>query len=209
MRKRPFFAEAIFSYAFFFQRRCHRTATSKSLFFFCNFCLVFAIEFQMPLIKLKSSDGEVVMADVEVAKCSGTIRDMLENGMVGEDDEEEEAPIPKVKGSILRKVLEWAEYHKNDKAEDEDEKKEIKADDIPEWDAKYLMVDHSTLFDIILAANYLNIKGLLVVAAKSLSLMLKGQTAEEIRTKFNIPNDFTEEEKEEMRKEIEWCEEKK
>jgi len=38
--------------------------------------------------------------------------------------------------------------------------------------------------------------------------MIKGKTPEEIREMFNIEDDLTEEEKEQIRKENEWCEEK-
>ena len=38
--------------------------------------------------------------------------------------------------------------------------------------------------------------------------MIKGKNPEEIRKTFNIENDFTPSEQEELRKENEWCEEK-
>ena len=38
--------------------------------------------------------------------------------------------------------------------------------------------------------------------------MIKGKTPEEIRKTFNIKNDFSPEEEEQIRKENEWCEEK-
>lgn len=38
--------------------------------------------------------------------------------------------------------------------------------------------------------------------------MIKGKTPEEIRKTFNIKNDFTTSEEEQVRKENEWCEEK-
>jgi S-phase kinase-associated protein 1 len=38
--------------------------------------------------------------------------------------------------------------------------------------------------------------------------MIKGKSVEEIRKTFNIVNDFTPEEEEQIRKENEWCEDR-
>ena len=56
------------------------------------------------------------------------------------------------------------------------------------------------------AANYLNIKTLLDLTCKTVADMIKGKTPEEIRAHFNIQNDFTPEEEEEVRRENAWCE---
>jgi len=162
----------------------------------------------MPSIKLQSSDGEVFPVDVEIAKQSVTIKTMLEDlGM--DDDDEEVVPLPNVNAAILKKVIQWATYHKDDPPlPEDDENKEKRTDDICSWDADFLKVDQGTLFELILAANYLDIKGLLDVTCKTVANMIKGKTPEEIRKTFNIKNDFTPAEEEQVRKENEWCEEK-
>ena len=50
--------------------------------------------------------------------------------------------------------------------------------------------------------------GLLDVTCKTVANMIKGKTPDEIRKTFNIKNDFTPAEEEQVRKENEWCEEK-
>ncbi len=55
------------------------------------------------------------------------------------------------------------------------------------------------------AANYLNIKALLDLTCQTVAQMIKGKTPEEIRKTFNIKNDFTPEEEEEVRRENQWA----
>ena len=69
-------------------------------------------------------------------------------------------------------------------------------------------MDQGTLFELILAANYLDIKALLDLTCKTVANMIKGKTPEEIRKTFNIKNDFSPEEEEQVRKENEWVEDR-
>merc|ERR1712136_511724 len=144
---------------------------------------------KMPTIKLQSHDAETFEVDVEIAKQSVTIKTMLEDLGVEEDDDEG-VPLPNVNAAILRKVIQWCTQHKDDPPPPEDdENKEKRTDDIPVWDQEFLKVDQGTLFELILAANYLEIKG---------------KTPEEIRKTFNIKNDFTEDEEAQVKKENQW-----
>jgi len=163
----------------------------------------------MPEIKLVSSDSTEFSVDVNIAKMSLTIKTMLEDLTVGAGNEDDKIPLPNVRGDILQLVINWANYHKDDPpAPEDDDTREKRTDDIIEWDRKFLEVDQTILFDLILAANYLDIKGLLDVTCKTVANMIKGKTPEEIRRTFNIKNDFTPAEEEQIRKENEWCEEK-
>jgi len=162
----------------------------------------------MPNIKLQSADGDVVVVDRDVAKLSVTIKTMLEDLHVSEEDDEP-IPLQNVNAATLKKVITWCQYHKDDPPPPEDDlNKEKRTDDIPSWDQEFLKVDQGTLFELILAANYLDIKGLLDVCCKTVANMIKGKSPEEIRKTFNIKNDFTPQEEEQIRKENEWCEEK-
>jgi S-phase kinase-associated protein 1 len=76
-----------------------------------------------------------------------------------------------------------------------------------EWTSAFLRdMDQGTLFHLISAANVLHCTPLLDATCKAVADMIKGKTPEEIRTHFNIQNDFTPEEEEEVRRENAWCE---
>ena len=68
----------------------------------------------------------------------------------------------------FHKVLEYCEHHRGeplpapdaDQSQDETRKRTT---DISEWDQKFITVDQEMLFEIILAANYLDIKSLLYI----------------------------------------------
>ena len=58
----------------------------------------------------------------------------------------------------------------------------------------FVDVDQEVLFELILAANYMDVKALLDLCCAKVASMMKGKTAEQIRKTFNIVNDFTPEE---------------
>ena len=118
-------------------------------------------------------------------------------------------PLPNVNTPVLKKVIQWLSYHKDDPTPPEDDKNnEMRTDDISSWDADFLNVDDGTLFELMLAANYLDIKGLLDVTCKTVANRIKSKTPEDIRRTFNAMNIFTPSEEEQVRREEEWCEEK-
>ncbi|XP_053202352.1 S-phase kinase-associated protein 1-like [Panonychus citri] len=164
----------------------------------------------MPTIRLISSDGEVFPVDVEIAQVSVTIKTMLEDlGLDEEEGDDDMVPLHNVNSTILKKIITWATHHHKDLPPPEnDDCRDKRTDDISTWDADFLKVDQGTLFELILAANYLDIKGLLDVSCKTVANMIKGKTPEEIRKTFNIVNDFTPAEEEQIRKENDWCEER-
>ncbi|KIM48730.1 hypothetical protein M413DRAFT_437904 [Hebeloma cylindrosporum] len=161
------------------------------------------------MVNLTTSDDVEFKVDREVVERSVLIKNMLED--VGES--EQAIPLPNVSSSVMKKVLEYCEHHRGeplpsadaDQSQDETRKRTT---DISEWDQKFITVDQEMLFEIILAANYLDIKSLLDVGCKTVANMIKGKTPEEIRKLFNIVNDFTPEEEAQIKKENEWAEDR-
>jgi len=161
-------------------------------------------------IWLLSSDGVTIDLDRAVAERSMLIKNLLDD--LGSDSISSTSPIPiqNVNEAVLRKVIEWCEHHRNDPLQSQDDESDArkKTTEIEEWDQKFMQVDQEMLFEIILAANYLDIKPLLDVGCKTVANMIKGKSPEEIRKTFNITNDFTPEEEEQIRRENEWAEDR-
>ncbi|GLT42936.1 hypothetical protein SLA2020_169130 [Shorea laevis] len=147
-------------------------------------------------ITLKSSDGETFEMEEAVAVESQTIKHIIEDGCA-----DGVIPLPNVTSKILSKVLEYCKKHVD---ADADKDKAVD-DELKAWDAEFIKVDQNTLFDLILAANFLNIKSLLDLTCQTVADMIKGKTPEEIRKTFNIKNDFTPEEEDEVRRENQWA----
>ena len=143
-------------------------------------------------ITLISSDGQKVSIDEKSCGKSNLLK-----GLIQDYTEDTDIPMPDIKGDVLKKVVEYLTHYK------ETEPKEIPKplpsanllDVTDEWDVTYInSADLDTNFDIINAANYMDIKPLLDLSCAKIASLMKGKTAEEIRTMFNIECDLTEEE---------------
>ncbi|EPS61104.1 hypothetical protein M569_13700 [Genlisea aurea] len=154
-------------------------------------------------IVLRSSDGELFEVDESVALESQTIKHLIEDKCA-----DTAIPLPNVTAKILSKVIEYCKQHISAASKVTDgltlSEKAVE-DELKAFDAEFVKVDQGTLFDLILAANYLNIKSLLDLTCQTVADMIKGKTPEEIRKTFNIQNDFTPEEEEEVRRENAWA----
>ncbi|KAK4232059.1 Skp1 family, dimerization domain-containing protein [Podospora fimiseda] len=158
---------------------------------------------------LASNEGTKITVDREVACRSVLIKNLIDD--LGDEAVANDAiPLMNVNSAVLNKVVEWCEHHRNDVAQSGDDENDNrkKTTDIDEWDQKFMQVDQEMLFEIILAANYMDIKALLDVGCKTVANMIKGKSPEEIRKTFNITNDFTPEEEEQIRRENEWAEDR-
>lgn len=160
-------------------------------------------------LTMKTNDNGQVTCDIPVAERSILIKNLIEDlGL--ETALAQPVPLPNVSQPVLEKIIEWCEHHRNDPppTQDDDSESRKKTTEIDEWDQKYMQVDQEMLFEIILAANYMDIKALLDVGCKTVANMIKGKSPEEIRKTFNITNDFTPEEEEQIRRENEWAEDR-
>lgn len=163
----------------------------------------------MKTVTLSSQDGQTIEVKKEIAEMSVLIKEMTEE-QDDEDENDDESlfiPLPNVKYSILEKIVEFCTYH------DTNEFKRIPkplpstnmSEIVGEWDANYIDIDNEMLFELILGANYMDIKPLIELGCAKVASMIKGKSPEEIREKFKISNDFSEEEKQRIAEENKWC----
>ncbi|KAF8383915.1 hypothetical protein PRIPAC_73057 [Pristionchus pacificus] len=165
----------------------------------------------MVLITLVSSDEQNFPVERELLKQSGTIETLIVNMNLDDEDTDAAAmpiPLPNVKGDVLEKVIQWMEHHKGDpvkEGDNEDNNAEIV---VPQWDDDFFKpaMYGSKHLELTVAASYLDIKNLLTLSCKAISNTFKGKTGPQIREEWGVPNEFTPEEEEAIRKENEWSE---
>jgi len=159
------------------------------------------------VVKLVSKEGDTYEVLLKVAKMSELVKTMMDED--GEDDEVQEIPLPNVKANVLSKVIEFCTHHGQESMTEIEKplKSAIMSEVVQKWYADFVNVEQVLLFELILAANYMDIKPLLDLTCATVASMIKGKTPEEIRQTFNITNDFSPEEEAQVREENKWCEE--
>lgn len=180
----------------------------------------------MDTVTLISCDNAEYKVSETEARMSTIIGDLL--GDVEPTEEgEQRIPLPNVSGQVLGKVTEYLKYHAAaaaaaaaapavaeppvavtvpSAAAAAATAAAFRAQEVHKrFDDAYVQVSKDVLFELVLAANYLNIKGLLDLTCGAVANLIKGKTPEEIRAEFNIESDMTEEEEAAARRENAWA----
>ena len=128
-------------------------------------------------MKLLTNDGFVFNTDI-MNEISGTLKDMITLTSSTDDV----IPI-EVDATTLKMVICWVEKHIHDDAASNHL--------IGFWDFQFfheLEKSNSQIFDIMKAANYLNIEPLLNLCCKVIASKLKGKSEIEMREMFSLAN---------------------
>lgn len=119
---------------------------------------------------------------------------MILNNIPDDEDEEltdYEFPCPKVSANILSKVVEYCTHYQT-----EEPMKDIVTPLVgetveaivkQEWYANFCKVEREMLFQLVAAANFMDIKPLLDLTCLAVAVNIKGKSVEELRSIFNIP----------------------
>ena len=154
------------------------------------------------MLTLVSSEGEKMQISVKAAQRSQMIKRIIDDF-----PNETEIPLENVRSNILKKIKEYLDHYQD--TDPKEIERPLASQNYQEcvdpWDFEFINVDLDLIFEIILASNYMDIKPLLELASSKVASIIKGKTPEEIRKTFNIQNDFTPEEEQQIREENQWC----
>mmetsp|Transcript_5457 Transcript_5457/g.7908 ORF Transcript_5457/g.7908 Transcript_5457/m.7908 type:complete len:184 (+) Transcript_5457:258-809(+) len=178
------------------------------LYFYSNSDTISLFSYYSPQI---SKEGDCFEVPLAVAQLSELVKMTVEEDMLvdGEEQIVSEIPLPNVKGIVLKKVLEFCEHHCKEPLPKiaRPLKSHLMNENVPQWYADFVDTEHGMLFECILVSNYMDIRPLLELSCASVAALMKCRTHVEIRELFDIVNDFTPEEEEELIKQNKWVEE--
>eukprot|EP00475_Leptophrys_vorax_P026836 TRINITY_DN3813_c0_g1_i1.p1 TRINITY_DN3813_c0_g1~~TRINITY_DN3813_c0_g1_i1.p1 ORF type:complete len:216 (-),score=62.72 TRINITY_DN3813_c0_g1_i1:156-725(-) len=150
-------------------------------------------------IDLVSCDEKRITLPKSTANMSDYVK-----GVTDADATAKEIQLKHIKGEILEKIVEWMKYHK--KITPRPIPRPLKTSNMKEtvgsWDAQYVDCELELVFEVLLAANFLIITPLLELCCAKVASMMLGKTPRQIRKAFNIKEDFTPEEEQQIRKEF-------
>ncbi|EFP03583.1 CRE-SKR-21 protein [Caenorhabditis remanei] len=126
-----------------------------------------------PLFKIRSSDGQIfVIQDwlIQKSKSFSVVYPFMKDSA---------QPLQTTVSSfILEKIIEWCHHHRHDDA-DQDYRL------IPVWDAQFLNDNNGIVFLLIEAAYRLEIRGLLDIACRAVSITL-GRSMNEVKVMLRV-----------------------
>lgn len=162
-------------------------------------------------ITLISKEGESFTVLQQIAEQSKTLSDLIK-----EADSGAPIPLPTIPSKTLCKIVEFCMKHKDDgpeppKApEDEiDDPNHVldKPYEMTDWDKTFTAnMDQDETFELILAANYLDVRKLLKVMCRVIALSVLGKSPKDIYAMFGVQEELTPEE--EVIKENPWLADK-
>jgi len=141
-------------------------------------------------LKLASKDGQEFVLSKKFAFVSVLVRTSIEN-----DATATEVPLPGVEGKILDLVFQYMKHHKGTELPPvESPLKSTKMEDVCEdkWDAEFIDKigdNRQNLYDLILAANYMDIKSLLHLGLAKVASLIKGQPLDKLKEILSTDQD--------------------
>jgi len=153
-------------------------------------------------LKLTSKDKKEFPIERKHAFISTLVKTSLET-----DDTSQEVPIPGVQGAILQLVVDYMSHHKGQEPAlvDKPLRSKVMRDVCQDkWDAEFIDrigENRQQLYDLILAANYMDVKSLLHLGCAKVASLIKGQPLEKIKEILDPKGSEKKDDKKEDKKE--------
>lgn len=154
-------------------------------------------------ISLVSNEGLAFETSIQITQLSGFIARIVQ------DYGNEEIQLIQVNSIYLRKILDYCEHHSF--ATPEPLCKPIKFEEIEKnvndpWDSSFIkQFSEEQLLELILVANYLDMKSLLELCNVVIATMFKNKSVEYFKQRYNIQQDLTPQVEEQLKKEYPWA----
>ena len=126
------------------------------------------------------------------------------------DDSGIEDPIPcTISKPILDRVIVFLRHHKENTCPEIARPLSTGnfSEIVPQWFADYSEMEQDTLFEVIQAANYLDIQPLLKLLCAKVASIIFDMNNDQIKEYFGIETDLSEEQIQNIREEVAWAEE--
>jgi len=150
------------------------------------------IDDKLTLVSCDEDNAQEFKINKDSAMMCNLVKSILEG-----DQDVKRIEIKKVTAEILDLVVKYLDHHKGKvPAEIAKPIRSVKMEKIveDEWDAKFINVlPKKTIFQVILAANYMDIKSLLHLGCAKIATLIKGKSPEEIKKILSEEEDKDEE----------------
>ena len=140
-------------------------------------------------LKIVSQDGVTILMPRNAATQSTFIRDLLDSTSDTSSDTPITVPIDSYP---LRKVINFCINYTN-------------APQQIQLQATFLQENKQNLFQMLRTANFLEIDHLIDLIGTHIADEIQGKTSKEIRTRFNLNNDFDQQQQKEIDEYDKWC----
>ncbi|XP_021900549.1 SKP1-like protein 13 [Carica papaya] len=151
-------------------------------------------------ITLITGDGKYVEVEEKVAMEFATVKSFFEDNSDASSTKKFTIPVPNVSAEMLERIVSYVSGILPLRSKTDGER------EIEEYNRAFVeQLSLENLKDMVLAANYLDIKDLLDLLCQSVADGLKDKSVEFVRTFFGIENDYTEEEEAEVWRQNAWA----
>ena len=153
------------------------------------------MEETVPKIRVKSQVDQSV---IEISKNSAKKSEMLK-GLLNDYPDSPELTVNEVNGKALEKIKEYLDHY--EKEEPKDVQRPFKSKDLKEclteFDYNFVnsFENYDELKNLLLAANFMNIKSLINLLSATIAHKIKGFNTSDVRNTFGIKELNQEEEK--------------